>query len=1131
MLFLRYRNSNILFLGILSFLLLKFSVSSSAQSSIMPSPCNDSIQMIVNSSLETCIEGDGVIEIIVTGGNGNFSYSLDGGLNFSTSIFIDTITIDSLSSSTYDISVRDDSLCVKNFGYFYLGQVQPAYIDSINLVNESCCGGDGYIEIFSSSIYNTSFSIDSGLSWSQQNSFNSLENGNYYLFIEDENFCRDSLFVELKIDSIANINMASQVTDVICNNDSNGTFKLLYPDPCYKYELWRYTVNTPQLITDSGTYFNNLVPGYYGLVAKSNSETCFDSSSVFYISQPDELSSTNALSVENTCSNISNCNGMITAGLVTGGISPYYYYVNRFGSNIPQGPISVDSTFSLLCSGQYQIKYLDANACEYLDTVEIVDNSLRIDSLIKSEIKCYGNSDGEIDVYFSGGESPFITIWNDTLLSNRIDSLSSGSYKVSIIDSVGCVVTDSLILENPDTLLFKVRSNGITEETCFNSSNDGQIILEITGGTSPFFHSWISSSGSSGYGIGDTIFSLSSDTFVLSVVDNNGCIGSPSWGTVDTTFVGALNFENLLKIDSVNFNSDSICYAVNDGFIKIYSSGIYPLSYSVDSGLTVQVDSIFTSLPAKNYHIVVYDSLGCSENLEIEILEYDQLLIQIDSMKNVSCYEGNDGYISVSTNSDRSCDFLWSLNNDTNRFINNLKSNHYFVRVTDENQCTAVDTFYIAELGGPLKSNEVINIDVTCFGGKDGFSEVLASGGVPFADSSYSYIWLSSEYDTIGFGKNQNNLSSDFYTVHIFDSLECGPFVDTIRILQPDSFYVTVVNITDNVCHGNNNGNILLQGHGGNLPYHKYYLSSDSYINETQVSFFDSLLADNYVAWIADGKNCISDTLKNIKLGEPGSLNLNLTTQNPNCYSSSDGSMSLILNSATSPYDCNVLYDGLLINSFTLNQNYTQILYDLSKGNYEIQISDYNGCEYDTLFALSEPDPVISNFTPDSYYWVEPVVIDFVNLSENANQFEWRFGNGTSISNNSLDNVSSYYNNQGKYIIELIASNQELSNICNDTSKFEIDIEGFDILNTFTPNGDNINDYFEFDEHLFSEINVKIYNKWGTKVFEWNEINYKWDGRGYSGENLPESVYYFVLDAVGISGQYYQTNGHINLLR
>ena len=83
MLFLRLRNSNILLLGFLSFLLLKFSFASSAQSSIMPSPCNDSIQIIVNSNLETCMKGDGVIEIIVTGGNGNFSYSLDGGLNFS----------------------------------------------------------------------------------------------------------------------------------------------------------------------------------------------------------------------------------------------------------------------------------------------------------------------------------------------------------------------------------------------------------------------------------------------------------------------------------------------------------------------------------------------------------------------------------------------------------------------------------------------------------------------------------------------------------------------------------------------------------------------------------------------------------------------------------------------------------------------------------------------------------------------------------------------------------------------------------------------------------------------------------------------------------------------------------------
>ena len=65
-------------------------------------------------------------------------------------------------------------------------------------------------------------------------------------------------------------------------------------------------------------------------------------------------------------------------------------------------------------------------------------------------------------------------------------------------------------------------------------------------------------------------------------------------------------------------------------------------------------------------------------------------------------------------------------------------------------------------------------------------------------------------------------------------------------------------------------------------------------------------------------------------------------------------------------------------------------------------------------------------------------------MSENANQFEWKFGDGTSISTNSFEAVSTSYTSQGKYTIELIASNEELSNLCNDTSKFEIEIEGYD---------------------------------------------------------------------------------------
>jgi len=85
---------------------------------------------------------------------------------------------------------------------------------------------------------------------------------------------------------------------------------------------------------------------------------------------------------------------------------------------------------------------------------------------------------------------------------------------------------------------------------------------------------------------------------------------------------------------------------------------------------------------------------------------------------------------------------------------------------------------------------------------------------------------------------------------------------------------------------------------------------------------------------------------------------------------------------------------------------------------------------------------------------------------------------------------------------------------------------GFTIVNTLiTPDGDGLNDYFDIDyvdNGCISNVNVKIFNRWGVKVFEDN--NYDENGtnvfNGYSNgrltlndnEKLPSGTYFYVLD-------------------
>ena len=96
---------------------------------------------------------------------------------------------------------------------------------------------------------------------------------------------------------------------------------------------------------------------------------------------------------------------------------------------------------------------------------------------------------------------------------------------------------------------------------------------------------------------------------------------------------------------------------------------------------------------------------------------------------------------------------------------------------------------------------------------------------------------------------------------------------------------------------------------------------------------------------------------------------------------------------------------------------------------------------------------------------------------------------------------------------------------------FIIEVQGIDYTNVFSPNGDGINDEFIFDKNGIKTVSVEIYNRWGSLVMNWTDLDKGWDGTGSDGQDLPDAVYFYVLTAEGEDGYFYENKSSITLIR
>ena len=161
--------------------------------------------------------------------------------------------------------------------------------------------------------------------------------------------------------------------------------------------------------------------------------------------------------------------------------------------------------------------------------------------------------------------------------------------------------------------------------------------------------------------------------------------------------------------------------------------------------------------------------------------------------------------------------------------------------------------------------------------------------------------------------------------------------------------------------------------------------------------------------------------------------------------------------------------------------------------------------------------------SPSGVIPADPGVVQVDNQSQNAEDYLWDFGDGTT---SVFANLEHTYAETGTYEITLLAS--DLAG-CTDTATLTVKVGEAKVYipNVFTPNADGYNDEFRVRYQGPDNSQLLIVDRYGRPLFlSENDLSLGWDGSNQQGKPVPEGVYFYRLR---IGEESYQ--GTLTLLR
>ena len=648
---------------------------------------------------------------------------------------------------------------------------------------------------------------------------------------------------------------------------------------------------------------NNLQPGVYTCIV-TDAVGC-SSSATATIGAPATVIASISSSTDETCPG--NLDGTATA-TEAGGTPGYTYLWTPSGNTA--------STATGLGAGQYTVLITDATGCTSSASVTINSSPVINAAINSTPVLCNGSATGSLSVAASGGNGSLTYSWSPSGGTNATASnLVAGNYTVTVTDANGCTITATSILADP-TLL----SNSISSTGSICGQATGTATVVAAGGTNPYSYSWTPAAANTA-----TLSNLASGQYSVVVTDANNCTSTATVAVADLPG----------PVVSLSTISDVSCNGGTNGSATVQvAGGSSPLTYSWSpSGGTATTAS---ALSAGNYSVTVTDVNGCTSTTAILINEPALLTTTLSASIDLSCFGANDGSIALSVSGGTpGYNFTWTPTAANSATISNLSSGNYSVVVTDVNGCISNFSTTINE---PVQLITNITSTPSTCGAINGSANASVTGGT----GVYSYSWSPSG----GTNAVANGLATGAYTVTVTDANGCTNTASaTISDIAGPTINALVT--ADVSCFSGNDGSANSNISNGTGPF--TYLWSPSGGTNTSAT---NLTAGNYSVTVTDANGCTSSA--NIAIIQPTALVAQVTTSPTLCFGDASGSASTNVTGGTAGYT----YLWTPGNSNSPNP------VGLAAGNYNVLITDGNGCTTSASSVVTEPAQLNVTITP-----------------------------------------------------------------------------------------------------------------------------------------------------------------------